>query len=163
MLEKALFDVLDQEQYSFLEREKLKFGIQIILAEFNKLLIIYLVSLLLDCIIPTLIVHLSFFLLRQVCFGYHFKSLLTCIGWSMVAFPLAIYYLVDFHVNFSVNLLNIIFSILLLMIYILAPKGTNNQPVISKEHRKYLRRKIKIRLLLLVGVYFFSSLFTSVA
>lgn len=157
-LEKTLFNLLNQEQYTFLEREKLKFGIQIILSEFNKLLIIYLAAFLLDCIVPILIAHLSFFLLRQVCFGYHFKSLLTCIGWSMVAFPIAINYLADFYVNFSANLLNIIFGILLVTIYILAPKGTNNQPVISKEHREHLRSKMKIRLLLLVGVYFVSPL-----
>ncbi|WP_223556601.1 MULTISPECIES: accessory gene regulator ArgB-like protein [Lysinibacillus] len=157
-LEKTLFNVLNQEQYSFLEREKLKFGIKIILSEFNKLLLIYLAAFLLDCMFPTLITHLSFFLLRQVCLGYHFKSLFTCIGWSMVAFPVAIYYLADFYVNFSELLLNIIFCILLVSIYTLAPKGTKNQPVISNAHREHLRRKMKIRLFLLVGVYFLSPI-----
>ncbi len=76
----------------------------------------------------------------------------------MVAFPVAIYYLADFYVNFSELLLNIIFCILLVSIYTLAPKGTKNQPVISNAHREHLRRKMKIRLFLLVGVYFLSPI-----
>lgn len=44
------------------------------------------------------------------------------------------------------------------VIFLLAPKGTVNQPIINQKHRSYLRKKVKIRLLLLVAVFYFSPL-----
>lgn len=152
-----MFNLLNQENYSVLEKEKLRYGIQIILSEFNKLLIIYLVAFLLNCVMPTLVTHLTFLLLRQVCLGYHFKSLYTCIGWSMITFPIAIKFLTELNRDFSGVFLYAIFCILLLTIYILAPKGTENQPIISEKHRNYLRKKMSVRLLVIIAVFCFSS------
>lgn len=149
---------MNQEQYSDIEKEKLKFGIQIILSEFTKLLLIYLVAFLLDCIVPTSITHLTFFLLRQVCLGYHFKNLYICLSWSTIAFPIAVNYLADLYLNFSITFLYIVTSVLLLVVYKLAPKGTENQPIISQKHQSHLRKKMTIRLLLIVGVFCFSPL-----
>ncbi|MGE7093778.1 accessory gene regulator ArgB-like protein [Lysinibacillus sp. NPDC048646] len=155
-LENALFNLLNQEDYSILEREKLKFGIKIILSEFNKLLIIYAIAFLLDCVIPTLITHLTFFFLRQVCFGYHFKNLYICIGWSIFAFPITVHYLAESLTNFSTTLLFILFCITCLLLYKLAPKGTENQPIINQNHLNHLRDKMKLRLLVIVGLFFLS-------
>ncbi|MEL4024856.1 accessory gene regulator ArgB-like protein [Lysinibacillus endophyticus] len=151
-----MFSFLNQENFSPLEKEKLRFGIQIVLAEINKLLIIYLVAFLLDCFVPTLITHLSFLLLRQVCLGYHFKNLYICIAWSLIAFPIAINFLTNQFGNLSAIFLYIGFCILLLFIYILAPQGTENQPIISEKHRSYLRKQMNIRLFILIGVFCFS-------
>jgi len=157
-LENALFSLLNQENYSVLEKEKLRFGIQIILSEFNKLLIIYLVAFVLDCVVPTLVTHLTFLLLRQVCLGYHFKGLYTCIIWSILTFPVAIKSLLEFYDwNLSGAFLYGIFGILLLAIYVLAPRGTENQPVINKKHKSYLRKKMSFRMIILIGVFCFSS------
>lgn len=154
--------MLNQENYSVVEKEKLRFGIQIILSEFIKLLIIYLVAFLLDCIVPTMITHLAFFLLRQVCLGYHFKNLYICVGWSIIVFPLAVKFLANSYVEFLETSLYIGLCILLLLVYILAPRGTENQPIISKKHRSYLREKMSKRMLIIIGVFCFSSLETKV-
>ena len=127
-----------------------------ILSEFHKLLIIYLIAFLLDCFIPTLITHLTFLLLRQVCFGYHFKNLYICIGWSIIAFPIVVNFLSNLYVNPSKTFLYIGFCILLIFVHTLAPKGTENQPIISQKHRSHLRKKMKIRLLFLFLVFSFS-------
>lgn len=157
-LETTLFNFLNQEHYSVLEREKLKFGVQIILSESYKLSFIYIVAFLLGCIVPTLIIHIAFFLLRQVCLGYHFTSLYTCLIWSAIAFPGAAYYLANLNINFPVTYLYIGMGFLVAVILILAPKGTVNQPIINQKHRSYLRKKITIRLLLVVTVFYFSPL-----
>lgn len=157
-LEVTLFNFLDQEHYSVLEREKLKFGVQIVLSEFFKLLFIYAIAFLLHCIVPTLIIHITFFLLRQVCLGYHFNRLYTCLIWSAIAFPGATYFIAHFNINFQVNHLYIGMGILVVAILLLAPKGTVNQPVINQKHRSYLRKKIAIRLLLIIAVFYFSPL-----
>ncbi|MGN7479039.1 accessory gene regulator ArgB-like protein [Solibacillus silvestris] len=149
---------MNQEHYSMLEREKLKFGIQIILSEFYKLLLIYLLAFLLDCIFPTFIIHLTFFLLRQVCLGYHFSNLYICLVWSAIAFPVAADYLADLTIVLPVIYLYIGTSILLLLVYTLAPKGTGNQPVINQTHRSHLRKKMNIRLLLIIGAFCLSPL-----
>lgn len=157
-LETALINYLDQEHYSGLERKKLTFGIQIVLSETFKLLLIYLVAFLLNCIIPTLIIHLTFFLLRQVCLGYHFNNLYVCLVWSTLAFPLAAGYIADIDVVIPTLYLYTGSGILLVLIYMLAPKGTENQPVINQMHRNYLRKKMTIRLLLIVVVLILSPL-----
>lgn len=108
--------------------------------------------------VSTLIIHLTFFLLRQVCLGYHFKVLYTCLIWSAIAFPVAAHYLAGLSINFSVTYLYISSIILFLLIFILAPKGTVNQPIINQRHQGYLRKKMTARLLLLIVVFCFSPL-----
>lgn len=149
---------MNQEHYSVLEQEKLKFGIQVIVSECYKLLPIYLLAFLLDCVVSTLIIHSTFFLLRQVCLGYHFRNMYVCLIWSAIGFPIAAHYLADLSKNYSVIYLNIGTIILFLSVFILAPKGTENQPIINQRHRSYLRKKMIVRLLLLVAVLSFSSL-----
>lgn len=149
-----LFTWLNQATYNESEREKLKFGIQMILSEFYKALIIYLTAYFLDCVIPTLITHLTFFFLRQVCFGYHFKNLYVCIVWSLISFPLATNYLANLNVDFSSIIQYFILGIFLVSFYFLAPQGTENHPIISQQHRRYLRKKMTVRLCLLVVVFF---------
>ncbi len=136
----------------------MNFGVQIILSELYKLLIIYLVAFLLDCIVPTLIIHITFFFLRQVCLGYHFNNLYACLIWSAIAFPVATHYLTGLNISFPVTYLYISTIILFLLIFILAPKGTENQPIINQRHRSYLRKKMTVRLLLVVTVFCFSPL-----
>ena len=65
-LENTLFNLLVQENYSVLEKEKLRFGIQIVLSELIKLLIIYVIAILLDCVLPTFITHLAFLILNRL-------------------------------------------------------------------------------------------------
>ncbi|QCR33450.1 accessory gene regulator ArgB-like protein [Lysinibacillus sp. SGAir0095] len=153
-LENMLFTWLNQATYNEIEREKLKFGIQMIISESSKTLIIYLTAFFLDCVIPTLITHLTFFFLRQVCFGYHFRNLYVCIGWSLISFPLVTRYLANLDLDFSTAVHFFILGIFLVSIYILAPQGTENQPIISQQHRRYLRKKITVRLCLLVVIFF---------
>lgn len=129
-----------------------------ILSEFNKLLVIYLVAFLLNCFISTLITHLTFFLLRHVCFGYHFKNLYVCITWSIITFPVTVYYLADLYANFSITFIYILFCTFILLVYMLSPKGTKNHPIINQAHRKYLRKKMKIYLIILVGIFCLSPL-----
>ena len=150
--------MLNQEDYPSIKEEQLKFGIQIIVSELYKILLIYFVAFLLDCFVPTLIVHITFFLLRQVCLGYHFNNLYVCLIWSTIAFPIAAYYITDLTLNFSSFYLYIGILLLLSIIYILAPTGTDNQPIINQCHRSYLRKKMIIRLLLLSAVFCFSPL-----
>jgi len=115
-----------------------------------------LIAFLLDCVVPTLIIHSTFFLLRQVCLGYHFNNLYVCLIWSTIAFPISANYIANLTMSFSTFYLYLHAVLLLLLIYTLAPKGTLNQPIINQRHRIYLRKKMTIRLLLLVVVFYFS-------
>ena len=150
--------MLNQKDYPSIKEEQLKFGIQIILSELYKILLIYYLAFLLDCIVLTLVVHITFFLLRQVCLGYHFKNLYVCLIWSTIAFPIATNYITNLTLNFSSFYLYVGILLPLSIIYILGPRGTENQPIINQSHRSYLRKKIIIRLLLLITVFYFSPL-----
>ncbi|MFC5542826.1 accessory gene regulator ArgB-like protein [Ureibacillus suwonensis] len=148
-----MYHLLNQEYFSNLEREKLKFGIQLILSELYKIILIYSLAYLLDCIVPTLIAHISFFLLRQVCFGYHFSNLYVCIGTSIITFPIAVKLIASYYNMISGTLLYIIFGVSLILIYMLAPKGTEKHPLINQNHKKYLRKKMMFRVFLIFGIF----------
>lgn len=150
MIETVIVNTLiKQENYSTLDQAKIRYGVRLVLSDFYKSLLVYGVALWLDCLLPALIVHVTFYILRQVSFGFHFLSTISCIIWSIIAFPIMAAFLVAMPLPswliWSVG----IFSVLTILIK--APLGTAKHPIANAQHRLYLRKKIQLRLLV-IGV-----------
>ncbi|WP_342471385.1 accessory gene regulator B family protein [Metasolibacillus sp. FSL H7-0170] len=63
MIEAKITNILIKQRiYTRLEQEKIRYGVRIILKEFYKLLLLYSVAFLLDCLLPTFIIHMVFYL-----------------------------------------------------------------------------------------------------
>lgn len=138
--------LIKQENFSTLDQAKIRYGVRIILTELYKAIIVYSVALCLGCFLPTLIIHISFYILRQVSLGFHFLSNIHCIFWSIITFPVMAAFLVAMPLPswfiWSTGALSII------VIFSKAPIGTIKHPIVNEQHRLYLRKKIQHRLLI---------------
>lgn len=139
--------LIQDDHHTELEKEKIRFGIQLIFNDLWKVLIIYIIALVLNCFIPTLVTHIAFILLRQVCFGFHFQNSWICLISSIVSLPVALY-LVD-RINLDSEYKFLIGILTSLILLIIAPIGTKKRPVFNQKHRIYLRKKLIIRLFIL--------------
>ncbi|MGM7634404.1 accessory gene regulator ArgB-like protein [Bacillus sp. Hm123] len=137
--------LIKQKNYTQLDQAKIRFGVQLIFADLCKFLIVYGAAFLLDCLLPTFIVHITFYALRQKSFGYHFSSAFSCIAWSVLAFPIMSAFLVAFTLPLWLVWSIGIFSALTVFLH--APVGTAKHPIINEKHRLYLRKQAHFRLL----------------
>lgn len=147
-LENIISRTLIQENHTEIEKEKIRFGIQLIVNDLWKILFIYVVALILNCFIPTLITHIIFITLRQVCFGFHFQNSIVCLITSTISLPIGLYIITsinmsDYHFIFLISLL----STMILLLF--APVGTKKRPVFNQNHRNHLRKQVLFRLAIL--------------
>lgn len=134
------------------EQAKLKFGFYIFADTLKKGFIVYISAVILEVFWQTLIVHISFLLIRHVTYGWHSSTSKACIIKSVIVFSLAPY-LVS---NLVITPLMIYISAFLIftMIYIFGPTETQKNPI-KIGQRKSLKYKLKIRLLILLVTSYF--------
>ncbi|WP_397536821.1 accessory gene regulator ArgB-like protein [Rummeliibacillus pycnus] len=148
-IESAIISTLiKQKNYTQLDQAKIRFGMQIILSNVYKTIIIYGIALVLNCIVPTLIAHLTFYLLRKKCFGYHFSTTFTCILWSIIAFPFLSAFFVVFQIPQWLIWGISIFSVYIIFAY--APVETLKHRIVNEEHHNYLKKHARIRLFVVI-------------
>jgi accessory gene regulator B len=94
--------------------------------------------------------HITFLILRQVCFGYHFVNNIQCYLWSIILFPV----LCQVKYVISANLSLPILFISLILLIVFAPVGTKKNPILNKDHRKYLRKKFWFRVIYILIISF---------
>ena len=140
-----------------LEKEKLKFGIHLMIQELYKLLLVYFIAILMNVVVEVFIVHGTFFFIRQVALGYHFSSKIECILWSILLFPVLckLVLFMDFNYNLISN--TSIFIIIIILLAIIGPVGTAKTPITWK-HSEYLRKNLYIRLIILSVIFLFSPI-----
>lgn len=152
-LEHALMKSLITPTYSSIEQSKIRYGVQVVISEIQKLLIVYGIAIFLNCLLEAFVTHISFYILRQVCLGFHFENKATCIIWSIVLFPIlskiSTYTKLD-----SLNLLIILGGSSLILLG-LAPRGTAKHAVINDAHKQYLKKKIIKRIVILFIIALF--------
>lgn len=148
-MESAIVNALiKQQNYTSLDQAKIRYGVHIILSELYKAIIVYGVALLFHCLVPTLIAHLTFLVLRQKSFGYHFAGKLSCIAWSIIAFPFLAAFLGIFQLPYGLMLGISMVSAIIIFAY--APAGTLKHPIVNDKHRSYLKKHTRIRLLAII-------------
>ncbi|WP_153733308.1 accessory gene regulator ArgB-like protein [Sporosarcina obsidiansis] len=152
MLETAIVNLLiNQQKYTELDQAKIRYGVRIIVSELYKFVLIYGIALLLGSVLPTFVTHMTFYVLRQKAFGYHFASARSCIFWSIVAFPVLSGLLVAFPQ--PLWLVGIIGTLSVMVIFLFAPVDTEKHQIVNKKHYLYLRRHLRIRLLAVLFVF----------
>lgn len=154
-LEKSITNVLIQDNHNEIEREQISFGVKIILNDLWKFIIVYLIALQLNCLLPTLITHLVFYVLRQVCFGFHFENNLICLIASVIALPIGGYFINNIYSQN--NYIIIVGAILTFVLVLFAPANTAKRPVYNLEHKIYLKKKLIVRLLIIWAAIFLAN------
>ncbi|HHW38354.1 MAG TPA: accessory gene regulator B family protein [Bacillales bacterium] len=148
-LERRLVHYLTQAHHTEVEKAKIAFGVKLILSDLSKFIAVYGVAILLDCWFQVIIMHLAFYLLRQVSLGYHFSSNLQCVIGSILLFPVLCK--IQIILTFENHLLLLLVSTFLLFLF--APVGTEKHGIVSPKHHGYLQKKCWIRLVIILVLY----------
>lgn len=148
-IEKFIVQKLVQKEHSEVEKAKLAYGIKILLSDIYKMVAVYFVAIALNCWLEVFIMHLAFFTIRQVSLGYHFSNNLLCVFWSIILFPV----LCKLFIMFDLGDTNFLLIICVMFICFVAPVGTKKNKVINANHRKYLKKHVFIRLIVILLTY----------
>lgn len=145
--EERILNKLLSSDMEKLQIVRLQFGFSLLIDSMKKGIIIYGVAILLNCFFETLLVHLSFLILRQVSFGWHSSNSLFCVVWSVVSFPVFTFLLVQSNIHSFI--VDIVFISCIVMIWLIGPVGTSVNSLSNLKHRQLLHRKLKKRILVL--------------
>ncbi|EUJ22547.1 regulator [Listeria grandensis FSL F6-0971] len=129
-----------------------KYGVEIFLVNVTKGITVYLAAALLGMIWQTLVVHLSYLIVRRHSFGLHAKTSLGCTITSVVMFVVLPYFVRG--VQLSGWMIVIISALILLNIAIFSPSDTENMPLFNAQKRHALRRKSIINTFFIIAIVF---------
>lgn len=133
--------------------EVLMYGIQLIIGEIPKMLLLFAIGFLLGIGWYTIFAYVALIPYRASSGGFHLKSHLGCIVGSSV-FYYGIVYLSKFLVldatqRYILAFIALIFGVIMVSIY--APADTENVPILSKKARKQKKILSYITLILTLG------------
>ena len=128
--------------------EKIYYGIQVILLNMSKLILLFTTAYLLGILKYTVIAFIVFAILRTFASGVHANSTLQCIIINFILFLGNVYLSLNLSINIIVQ--SIIFTISFILILLYAPGDTEERPLVSKK----LRRDLKIKSLVVVIIFY---------
>ncbi|WP_238882233.1 accessory gene regulator B family protein [Clostridium sp. YIM B02551] len=125
-----------------LELQKMKLGMEILLINISKFLIVFFVAFETNLIIEAFIIMIVFAALRSNAFGIHSKSSIVCTITTLLLFVgggyLSHIFLLSRYIVF------LIFMIINVLLYQYAPADTEYHPLLGQAFRKSLRNKAVI-------------------
>lgn len=132
---------------SHLDRIKLVYGWRMVIADFKKLIFMFSIAFLMGCFIETVLIHVSFFVFRQVAFGAHSKNFYVCLVVSCITFPVSAFLLKGLEIGLVHIWITYFIAAVPLLLF--APIGSVVNAIRGRAHVQYLRKKIYVRLSIL--------------
>lgn len=124
------------------ELQKMIFGMEILLHNIPKLVLMFAVAILLGILPQTFVTWLSFALVRRYASGLHASNSITCTITTILMFVLVPYMVQNIYIN--ILHFSIIFGIIILVLHLYAPADTQANPIIGESKRKRLRKSALI-------------------
>lgn len=131
-----------------LELKKIKYGIEVILINLTKFMILMILAYFLKIIPHILVIMISFGLVRKSAFGLHSESSAKCTVISIMSFVGGVY--ISKHYPLEIKTIIFIFLILISLFVKYAPADTEKRPIIGEKVRNKLKRNTVITILLLL-------------
>ncbi|MCE7783099.1 accessory gene regulator AgrB [Staphylococcus xylosus] len=131
-----------------IEYLKMRLGMQVVVSNFFKAIVIYGVSILCHMFLYTLTVHLSFFIIRYFAHGAHAKNSLACYLESLVYFVLLPWIVGYIQVSFIIMYPLAFLGLIAIIIY--APSATKKQPIPQRLRKGKKIKAICVTLCLLL-------------
>lgn len=131
-----------------LELQKMKLGIEILLINISKLIIIFAVAAVFHLLKRTIFMLLIFTSIRRNAFGLHAKNSFICTLVSISIFVFGAY--LSYYLKFNNYMVFILFAIVNILLYKYAPADTENHPLLSFDLRKKLKKESVITGLILM-------------
>lgn len=132
--------------------EKIHYGIQVIILNVSKLILLFITAYLLGILKYTIIAFMVFAIIRSFASGVHANSSLQCIIINYILFLGNVYLSLNLSVNIIVR--SILFTISIILILLYAPGDTEERPLVSKK----LRRDLKIKSLVITILFYITIL-----
>lgn len=129
------------------DAEKIYYGLQVIMMDISKSIILLGTAYFLGIFIYTLIAFLVFAILRGFASGVHANSTLQCIIVNYMLFIGNVYLSLYLPLNTAAQ--SIILLISLTLVFLYAPGDTEERPLVSKK----LRKQLKFKSLLIVVIF----------
>jgi len=146
---KILYALTRNRDIGRIDYLKCRLGLEILLLNISKLLIIYLLAYLFDILWQTIVFHFFYMVVRLKGYGAHFKSSLVCTCISCVLFVGAPYIIVNYYIfNNAVLFVLYISGFCILLRY--ASMGTAKNPV--KRDRQAIFKKMTLINYLISGL-----------
>ncbi|WP_163655407.1 accessory gene regulator B family protein [Listeria sp. PSOL-1] len=132
---------------------KVKYGLEVIIINVTKLVIVWVAALILGVFFQMLVVHLTYLILRRYSFGLHAKNSFVCTLTSLAMFALGPF----LFQNVSSNNIAVVmvFAFVLFNMYLFAPADTESLPLMNKDNRKKLKRKAVVSTVIITGITVF--------
>lgn len=131
--------ISNNTNYSNTDIEKIQYGLEILLINFFKIIILFATASLLGILKYTLISFLIFSTLRCFACGAHGSSSFQCIIINYIIFFSNVY--CSIYINLNIVFLISIFLISIVLILKYAPADTEERPLISSKLRDSLKKK----------------------
>lgn len=131
-----------------LELQKMKLGIEILLINISKLIIIMLVSIYFSLLKQTVFMLIVFAIMRRNAFGLHAKNSVVCIIMSLIMFVFGAY--LSSFIELNNYVVFIVFIIMSFLFYKYAPADTEKHPLLGPKLRNKLKRNSVISCILLM-------------
>ena len=143
--------VINHSSYSNEDALKIRFGLSILVVNISKALAIYIVAIALNILIPTLVAHITYCILRHFNYGFHFNNSFFCTLFGISSFPIAVFFIEAFKMTLSMSDLSLLSILFIIISGFLAPSYTN---IIVEPNRKLARIKSLIATIVLIIICF---------
>lgn len=145
---------LSLEELDFL---KMKLGLEVILINITKGIVIYGLAVILNVFFYTLLLHFSYLMIRSKSFGLHAQSSLMCTLISIGLFVIIPFFVKGIILHEFIIVTSFLCAFCCLLRY--APADTDKLPLIGAKKRENLRRHSVIRCILLglISLWFSNS------
>lgn len=159
----ALSDMFAEKLNESLQKEgielvKMKLGIQIILIDLSKMIVIFSIAVVFNLLKETAFLFFIFAVARKNAFGVHARNSLVCTVSSTFLFVFGAY--ASSYIVFNNAEIMLLFSIMNVLIYKYAPADTENRPLLGRKFRDKLKKNAVITgiFLMLLALIFKSPL-----
>lgn len=131
-----------------LELQKMKLGIEILLINISKLIVIMSVSVYFNLLKETAFMIIIFAIMRRNAFGLHAKNSIVCTIMSLIMFVFGAY--LGCFIEFNNYIVFIVFIIMSFLFYKYAPADTEKHPLLGEKLRNKLRKNSVLTCILLM-------------
>jgi accessory gene regulator B len=131
-----------------LELQKMKLGIEILLINISKLIVIMSVSVYFNLLKETAFLLIIFAIMRRNAFGLHAKNSIVCTIMSLIMFVFGAY--LGCFIEFNNYIVFIVFIIMSFLFYKYAPADTEKHPLLGEKSRNKLRKNSVLTCILLM-------------
>ncbi|ARJ50214.1 accessory gene regulator AgrB [Staphylococcus lutrae] len=153
-IERLALKLQQKQNLSHIEFLKVRLGMQVVVINFSKAVVTYGLALLLHLFLYTLIVHISFLVLRFYSNGAHAKNSILCHIQNILFFIFVPWLIVRYDIPFVYLLLLVILGSFLVVRY--APAATKKKPIAKKRIKG-----LKIRSCFAMGLLIIASFIVS--